>query len=105
VLSYGVVQRTPEIGLRMALGAPRASVIGAVLRNALKLAALGIVLGLAGTLGVTRLLASLLFGVTPLDPVTLAAVAALLVIVTLVASCVPAMRASRIDPLMALRSD
>jgi putative ABC transport system permease protein len=69
------------------------------------LAAVGIVLGLAGTLGVTRLLASLLFGVTPMDPVTLAAVAALLVIVTLVASCVPALRASRIDPLMALRSD
>jgi putative ABC transport system permease protein len=105
VLSYGVVQRTPEIGLRMALGAQRASVIGAVLRNALKLAALGIVLGLAGTLGVARLLASFLFGVTPMDPVTLAAVAALLVVVTLVASCVPAMRASRIDPMTALRSD
>ena len=105
VLSYTVVQRTAEIGLRMALGAEPGNVVRAVLRNALVLAAFGVVLGLAGVLAITRLLASFLFGVTPMDPMTLASVAAVLMIVTLAASCVPALRAARVDPMTALRGD
>ena len=80
-------------------------VVRAVLRNALVLTAFGVVLGLAGVLAIARLLASFLFGVTPMDPMTLAGVAAVLMIVTLAASCVPALRAARVDPMTALRGD
>ena len=83
VLSYTVAQRTAEIGLRMALGAQTATVVRGVVRSALGLAAIGIALGLAGAFGVTRFLSSFLFGVSPMDPATFAAVAVLLVVVTI----------------------
>ena len=105
VLSYTVAQRTAEIGLRMALGAEASAVVSGVLRGALKLAVLGVVLGLGAALGVTRFLDSFLFGVSPNDPVTLAAVAALLLVVTVLASYMPARRASRVDPMLALRRE
>jgi putative ABC transport system permease protein len=105
VLSYTVAQRTAEIGLRMALGAGSGSVVRGVIRSALGLAGIGIVLGLAGALGVSRLLGSFLFGVSPMDPTTLAGVGVLLVLVTTIASYVPARRAARVDPVTALRSE
>jgi putative ABC transport system permease protein len=105
VLSYTVAQRTAEIGLRMALGAQTRTVVRGVIRSALGLAGIGIALGLAGAFGVTRFLSSFLFGVSPMDPATLAAVAVLLVVVTMVASWVPARRAAGVDPVTALRSD
>ena len=98
VLSYTVVRRTSEIGLRVALGAQTGSIVGTVVRNALSLAALGLVLGLAAAVGLSRVLASFLFGVSPADPATYVAVPALLVIVTILASYVPARRAAGIDP-------
>jgi putative ABC transport system permease protein len=105
VLSYTVAQRTAEIGLRMALGAQARNVVRHVLRSALGLAGIGIVLGVAGALAVSRLLSSFLFGVSPTDPVTLAGVALLLGLVTVVASYLPARRAASVDPMTALRSD
>ena len=105
VLSYTVAQRTAEIGLRMALGAEASRVVTGVIRGALELAALGIALGLAAAFGVTRFLGSFLYGVSPTDPATLAAVATVLVVVTILASWVPARRAARIEPLLALRNE
>jgi ABC-type antimicrobial peptide transport system permease subunit len=105
VLSYTVAQRTAEFGLRMALGAQASDVVSGVLRSALVLACIGIALGLAGAFGVTRFLSSFLFGVSPTDPATLGAVAALLVVVTMLASWVPARRAAGVDPMSALRSE
>ena len=105
VLAYAVVQRNAEIGLRMALGGQPGNVIRGLLRNALLLAALGVALGVAGTLGLTRVIASFLFEVTPTDPVTLACVATLVLLVTLAASYVPARRAAHVDPMTALRGD
>ena len=105
VLSFTVARRTSEIGVRMALGAQASTVVADVIRGALKLAALGIALGLAVSFGVTRFLGSFLFGVSPTDPATLAGVALLLVVVTTLASFVPARRASRIEPVIALRSE
>jgi putative ABC transport system permease protein len=105
VLAYTVTQRTAEIALRMALGAPATSVVRGVVRSALLLALLGIALGLVGAFAGTRVLASFLYGVSATDPVTLAAVAATFVIVTLAASYVPARRAAHVDPATALRGD
>jgi len=105
VLSYTVAQRTSEIGLRMALGAERGNVVGSVLRGALLLAALGIVLGIAFAFGLTRLLSSFLFGVSPTDPATFAAVSAVLLLVTGLASYLPARRAASVDPVTALRTE
>lgn len=105
VLSYTVAQRTSEIGVRMALGAERRNVIAAVLRSAFLLAACGVVLGIAGSFGVTRLLSSFLFGVTPTDAATFAAVPTLLLLVALLAAYVPARRAARVDPVNALRAE
>ena len=105
VLAYTVTQRTAEIALRMALGAPATSVVRGVVRSALLLALLGIALGLVGAFAGTRVLASFLYGVSATDPVTLTAVAAVFVIVTLAASYVPARRAARVDPASALRGD
>jgi putative ABC transport system permease protein len=105
VLAYAVTQRTSEIALRIALGAAAGSVVGAIVRGALLLAAAGIALGLAGAFAGTRLLARFLYGVTATDPVTLVAVCALFVLVTLVASFVPARRAAHVDPAAALRSE
>jgi putative ABC transport system permease protein len=103
VMSYTVSQRTQEIGVRMALGAQMASVRGMILGETLKLTLLGVGLGLAGAFVVTRFLTSLLFGVGVYDPVTFVGVAALLVGVALVASYIPARRATRVDPIVALR--
>jgi predicted permease len=105
VLSYTVAQRRSEIGLRMALGAQRRSVVRAVVRSALLLAAVGIVLGMMAALGVGRLLASFLFGVAPADPATLLAVSGLLLLTAALASYFPARRAASIDPISALRAE
>ena len=103
ITSYYVTQRTHEIGVRMALGAQIADVLKLVLRRAMLLAVVGVALGVAGAAIVTRYLSSLLFGVQPIDAFTFAAVALALVLVALVASLIPARRATRVDPLTALR--
>ena len=103
VISYTVSQRTREIGIRMALGAQRRDVIRMVLRQGVILAGIGVVVGLVAAVGLTRFMSSQLYGVEATDPVTFAAVAALLSAVALVASYLPAWRASRTDPLVALR--
>jgi putative ABC transport system permease protein len=105
VLSYMVISNRAEIAIRMALGAPSASIFGTVTGRALRLAVAGALIGLAGCLGLRKVLASLLFGVGPSDPTTLAAATALLLIVALGASWFPARRAMRTDPGSALRED
>jgi len=105
VLAYAVVQRTQEIGIRMALGARRTHVLALVLRNGLGLALVGIALGLAGAAAGTRLLDGMLFGLTPLDAPTFLAVAVLFALVAALAAYVPAHRAASVDPLVALRSE
>ncbi len=105
VVSYSVSQRTREIGVRMALGAGRLSVIRMVLWQGLGLTLLGVVLGLAGAAAATRAMQSLLFGVSRLDPLTFAVVGAGLIAVALVAAWVPARRAVRVDPAVALRGE
>jgi predicted permease len=102
VLSHAVSQRTAEIGLRLALGAQRSQVIGLILRGGLTLVAVGMVIGLAAAAGAARLIAALLFGVAPLDPLIYAAVSALFVVVAVAACWLPSLRASRIDPITAL---
>ncbi len=103
VISHTVVQSTREIGLRIALGSDRMAVLGLVLRRAATLAAVGIAIGLAGAMGFTRYLETLLFGLTPLDPATYVVVVLVFISVALIASYVPARRAARVDPLVALR--
>jgi putative ABC transport system permease protein len=103
VVSYGVSERTQEIGIRMALGARKKDVVRMVLRRAFILTLAGIGIGAAASVGLTRLIAQLLFGVTPTDPVTFAAVAMLLAGVALAASYLPARKAAQLDPLRALR--
>jgi putative ABC transport system permease protein len=105
VMAYVVAQRTTEIGVRMALGATRREVFRLVVGDGLRLTALGVVLGVGGSLLVARWLTTMLFGVTPGDPVTLAATAALLLLVAAAACMVPARRATRVDPMVALRAD
>src|SRR5215210_2272166 len=105
VISYLVAQRTREIGVRMALGAQKRDVQGLVLRQAAFLAGFGILLGLAGALAFTRVLDSLLYGVSARDPLTFAALAALLAAVALLASWAPARRASRVSPMVAIRAE
>ena len=105
VLSYGVSQKTSEIGLRMALGAEQRTVIGSVVRTALSTAALGIFIGLIAALILTESIASLLYGVSPTDPTTVVAVAAVLLVVTALAAFMPARRAASIDPMTALRAE
>jgi putative ABC transport system permease protein len=105
VLAGSVTERTGEIGIRTALGAQRHRILGLVLNDALRLTAFGLGIGLAGALLLSRLLESLLFGVGPTDPVTLAAVTIVLLGVALVAASVPAWRAARVEPVVALRGD
>lgn len=105
VIAWSVRMRTSEIGIRIALGAQRSTVLALVLKNAFSLAAAGIVLGICGSLILARFIRSLLFGVSPADPVTLIAVGLLLVLVALIASWIPALRATRVDPIIALRQE
>ncbi len=105
VLAYGVAQRTGEIGIRMALGAQRAQVLALVLRTGLILSACGIALGLAGAAAGARILQGMLFGITPLDPATFVVVSLLFGAVAMMACYLPARRATRVDPMVALRSE
>src|SRR5262249_7088399 len=102
VMAYSVTQRTREIGVRMALGADRSTVLGMVLRQGMTLVVVGLVIGVAGALGAARLVSRLLFG-SAVDPATFAGVCAVLLFVAMLASYIPAWRASRLDPLQALR--
>jgi len=103
ITSYYVTQRTHEIGVRMAIGAQIVDVLKLVLRRAMLLAVIGVGIGVVGAFAVTRYLTSLLFGVRPFDVLTFAAVALGLVVVALLASLIPARRATKVDPLVALR--
>jgi predicted permease len=105
LIAYGVVQRTREIAIRMALGARRSLVLGLMMRRSVTLMAVGLLLGLAGAAAVTRYLSSLLFDVTPLDAATFVGASVLFVVIAAAASYVPARRATKIDPLSVLRYD
>jgi predicted permease len=103
VMSYSMAQRTREIGIRMALGAQRRDVLKLAVGQGLRLVAVGVLLGLAGALALTRVMSSLLFGVSATDPATLVTISLILIAVALVASYIPARRAAKVDPLIALR--
>jgi ABC-type antimicrobial peptide transport system permease subunit len=103
VISYSVSQRTHEIGIRMALGADGGGVLRMILAQGVKIAGAGVIIGLAASLGLTRLMAKLLFSVSAADPLTFAAVAIVLVAVAMLACYIPARRALRVDPIIALR--
>jgi putative ABC transport system permease protein len=105
VMSFAVTQRTHEVGVRMALGARGSEVLRLIVGQGLRLTGISLVIGLVASLGATRLLASQLFGVSPSDPLTFAAVPVLLAVVAVVACYLPARRASRLDPLVALRRE
>jgi ABC-type antimicrobial peptide transport system permease subunit len=105
VISYAMHQRVQEIGIRMALGAQRSQVIWMVLRESMRITGIGVVLGIAASLGATRLLAALLFHVSPGDPLTLAGVVVVLSVVAISATYFPARRASNAEPMQALRSE
>jgi ABC-type antimicrobial peptide transport system permease subunit len=103
VLSYMVAQRTLEIGVRMALGAQRSDVLALILRRGVGLAMLGLIVGMMLSVVLTRYMASMLYGIKPLDPTTLLSVTAILLVVSLIASTAPAWRAARLDPMKTLR--
>ncbi len=103
VMAYTVARRTREIGVRMALGAVHGQVVWLVMREVLVLVGSGIVLGLAAAFGLSRLITSQLYGLTPNDPATIAGAAAILGVVALLAGYIPARRATRVNPTLALR--
>ena len=103
LLQYSTTRQTRDIGIRMALGARRTDVLRAVLGQGLKLILIGVLVGIAGAVALTRILSSLLYDVTPTDPLTLLAVSGILMAIALVASYIPARRAAKIDPMAALR--
>lgn len=103
VIAYSVAQRTREIGIRIALGAPHGEVRGMFVRHGLRLTGVGLAIGLVAAMALTRLMSSLLFGVSAVDPATFAAVAVALGVIALLASYLPARRASSVDPVEALR--
>jgi putative ABC transport system permease protein len=105
VMAYSVIQRTPEIGVRIALGAQTTSVLKLVIGQGLKLTALGLVIGLGAAYGSTRFIEAFLFGVAPTDPLTFAGIALLLSCVAVLACYVPARRATKVDPMVALRCE
>jgi ABC-type antimicrobial peptide transport system permease subunit len=105
VMAYSVSQRRREIGTRMALGAATSEVLTMVVRQGVRLALIGVAIGLAAALGLTHFLPALLYGVEPSDPPTLAAVSALLLAVAFVASYIPARQAAKVDPMVALRHE
>jgi putative ABC transport system permease protein len=105
LMAYAVTQRRREIGVRMALGADRRDVLRLVLARALRIVVAGLIVGLAGAVGVTRVLQTFLFGVTPTDPIAFTVVTLLLMAVGLIAAWLPARRATRIDPCAALRAE
>jgi hypothetical protein len=105
VVAFSVTRRTQEIGIRMALGARQSDVLRLILGEGARMAVLGVVLGIAASLAITRLLSTLLFGISATDPLTFAGVALLLSLVALLASYIPARRAMRVDPDIALRSE
>jgi len=104
-MSYMVSQRTREIGIRVALGASRATVLGLVIRDGFGLVIVGLAGGVAAALGLSQLVRSLLFGITATDPATYAGVPLLLAVVALIACYIPARRAASVDPLIALRQE
>jgi ABC-type antimicrobial peptide transport system permease subunit len=104
-MAFQVARRTHEIGVRMALGAKPARVVSMVVRRSLLLAGLGVAAGLAIALGVSRLVSSLLYGIAPHDPISYAAAVAVLLLAAVAAGLVPALRAARVDPVTALRSE
>ena len=105
VMSYAVAERRREIGIRMAMGAEAGVVLGMVLRHGLVVAGAGLVLGVAGALALTRLMTSFVFGVTTTDPVTFLSAPAALAAVALIACYVPALRATRVDPVVVLKEE
>src|SRR5207237_10036836 len=104
-MAYSVTQRTQEIGIRMALGAQRRDVLRLVVRQGMILAAIGVVAGLIGAFGLTRVMASLLFNVRPDDPATFLAISLLLVVVAFLACYLPAWPATQVNPIQALRTE
>jgi putative ABC transport system permease protein len=105
VVAHNIAQRTHEIGIRIAVGASRSHVLKLVVGQALRVTLTGVGLGALGALGLTRYLKSLLYGVKPTDPVTFASIAAMLLLVALLASYIPARRAMEVDPMVALRHE
>jgi ABC-type antimicrobial peptide transport system permease subunit len=104
-IAYNVSRRTSELGIRMALGAERGRILRMILWEGLRLCAVGVLIGLPATFAATRLLASLLYGLTPYDPVSITAAAAGIIAVTIIACLIPAGRAASVNPAIALRNE